>query len=394
MLSQLPSLVVLFLLLALAACAGSVESPSDEEQQTVSPATEEAPAATETSAPTPTPEATPTATQPPATPTPEAEPTTTPTPSATPDPSQLFHFSGTGESSAVVRRATSGGWDATYVNPGAMVIHGGQFHMFRNAFKTWPGEINIGYMTSEDGRNWQSVSDDPLFTSDDIPYVEDGAAVSSVVVGDDGTWMLYFHTLDRPGVIGRLTAPAPEGPWTPDPQPVLTPGGDEAWDGTRVGWQSVVKTEEGYVMYYAGNKAFTTQIGRATSPDGATWTKYDDPDTTEPLYAQSDPVLLPEQEWQRGDVGRPEARLTPEGWVMLYVGNDLNTRGLAFSEDGIHWTHHEENPIINDSHFPISGSTWDTALLHRDDTYLYYMEIGNLSGTDIYLATHEGELFP
>ena len=62
---------------------------------------------------------------------------------------------------------------------------------------------------------------------------------------------------------------------------------------------------------------------------------------------------------------------------MLYVGNDLNTRGLAFSEDGITWIHHTENPIIDESHFPISGTTWDTALVHRDGMYLYFMEIGS-----------------
>jgi hypothetical protein len=35
------------------------------------------------------------------------------------------------------------------------------------------------------------------------------------------------------------------------------------------------------------------KIGYATSTDGIMWTKYDNPATTNPPYAESDPVLVP-----------------------------------------------------------------------------------------------------
>ena len=315
----------------------------------------------------------------------------TATPTATSVPEGLFRF----HDDAVVRRGTAGGWDSKYINPGAVLFHDGQFHMFRNGFRAWPGPISIGYMTSDDGRAWHSVQREPVFTSRQIPYAESGAAVSSVYVTEDGTWVLVFHTLGSPPVIGRATAPAPTGPWTADPEPMLVPGGEDAWDRSSVTWPSVEQTDNGLVMYYAGTHAFTTMIGRATSKDGVTWTKYDDPQTTEALYQESDPVFMPGEEWDRGDVNRPEARLTPEGWVMLYVGNDLNARGLAFSEDGIRWRPHTDNPVITSEHLPVkNGTTFDTALLHADDTYFYYMEIGNLTGTNIYVALHTGALRP
>ncbi|MDX1687645.1 MAG: hypothetical protein R3248_06650 [Candidatus Promineifilaceae bacterium] len=375
-------LLFTLLLSLLSACGATEPTPSgaeapEPESPTAEPTATAEPTVTATTAPTDTPVPT-------STPTEEA----TPSPTRTLEPEGLFHFL----DGAVVASGTSGDWDSKYVNPGAMLFHDGQFHMFRNGFIAWPGVISVGYMTSDDGRSWRTVQDEPVFTSEQIPYVLSGAAVSSVYVTDDGTWIMYFHTLDSPSSIGRATAPAPTGPWTADPEPVLTPGGDGAWD-RRITWPSVVKTDEGLVMYYSGLHSFTNMIGRATSDDGITWTKYDDPETTEGPYHESDPVLMPADGWDGGDVDRPEARLTPEGWVMLYVGDDLNKRGLAFSDDGINWTPHPDNPVLSTDQSPRpGGTTWDTALLYHDDVYFYYMEIGSLAGTSIFLAQHEGSL--
>lgn len=305
----------------------------------------------------------------------------------------LFTFIEGGEESAVVQRGAAGEWDGRYINPGAMVYHDGLFHMFRNGFVNWPGVISVGYMTSEDGVTWRAEGDSPLFTSQGILYARNAAAANAVVVADDGTWMLYFHSLIGTGVIGRATASEPTGPWTVDEGPVLEPGGEGAWDEDGLGWHSVVKADDGYVMYYTGHQQSTSMIGRATSGDGVMWTKYDDAETTEPPFAESDPVFGGTQEWEGNDVDRPEVRLTPEGWVMLYVGSDLNDRGLALSEDGITWRR-TENPVFTSDDFPISGRTWDTALLYSEGTYYYYMEIGSGAGTDIYLAREREPLGP
>ena len=71
----------------------------------------------------------------------------------------------------------------------------------------------------------------------------------------------------------------------------------------------------------------------------------------------------------------------------------MNTRGLAISDDGLHWHKYADNPVITQSMFPVAnGKTWDATLLYHDDVYYYVMEIGTLSGTDLYLATHQGAL--
>ena len=44
-------------------------------------------------------------------------------------------------------------------------------------------------------------------------------------------------------------------------------------------------------MWYGASDGDNFRIGYATSSDGIAWTKYDDPSTTAPPYAESDPVL-------------------------------------------------------------------------------------------------------
>ncbi|HLF90924.1 MAG TPA: hypothetical protein VI451_18420 [Anaerolineales bacterium] len=373
----------LTLVLLLAAC------------QPAAVATPVPPTATD-SMPTPDPTATALPPSPTQTPT-EISPTETPipTPTATPLP-KLFSFFGENPGKPVVPAGPSGNWDGKYINPGAMIYHDGMFHMFRNGFSGWPSNIRIGYMTSPDGVTWTALQEEPVMTSEDVPFAAPGADVSSVVVLEDGTWVLYFHTVNRAdrAVIGRASAPSPLGPWTAYPEPVVTGGGGGAWDDGDVSWPHVVQTSEGFVMYYQAENRTQTEmaIGMATSLDGAAWTKYNDPDTNDTSFKVSDPVFVGEGEWDQGKVGRPVPVLTPDGWVMIYAGGDINKRGLATSQDGIHWTTHPANPVITRLNFPISGNTWDTALVYHDGAYYYFMEIGSQSKTNIYLTIHEGPL--
>lgn len=362
-------------LLCLTACSGS---PA---------ASEPAPTAVEPAPPTPPP---PTATAVPPTATPTNEPTAAPTATAAIEATMAspgFSYL----EPVVVSRNPTPNIQNKYINPGAVLFHEGQFHMFFNSFSNWPGLVQIGYLTSTDGLTWQPGQAEPVFTSADVPFAQPGADVSSVVVADDGTWVAYFHTINskatETGVIGRATAPSPSGPWTVDPEPVLQPGGEGEWDRHGLAWPSVVKTADGYFMYYGNvDRLGGTRIGMATSPDGITWTKYDDPTTAEAPFAASDPVLIPSQAWDLDSIDRPRVQVTPDGWVMIYQGGPLVKRGLAVSQDGTNWEPAAENPVLTNADFPLSGTMWDTALLYHEGQFYYYTEIGSMAGTDIYLA--------
>ena len=299
-----------------------------------------------------------------------------------------------------------GAWDATYTDPGAVFYADGKFNMFRNGFNGWPASVQIGYATSDDGLKWTEVGSDPVLLSKDVSYAKVAALASDGMVMDDGTWVLYFYTWNSmsestsPGAIGRATAPAPAGPWTPDPAPILNPGSKGTWDELRLSAPRIVKTEDGYRMYYTGydhTGIGSGKIGMATSKDGITWTKYDDPATTDPLYAESDPIMVSTTHL---DFNQPMVEQTPDGWVMTFRQVDFSKgqpqMGLndALSDDGIHWNIASAAPFWTRSTVPGSNGFWYTAMEYHAGTYFQYIETGVGSHTQIYVATHTGSLKP
>jgi len=177
------------------------------------------------------------------------------------------------------------------------------------------------------------------------------------------------------GVVGRATASTPTGPWTVDGEPVLKPGGFGEWDTGEVGNVDVLRYEDGYVMYYAGSKG----IGMATSPDGVEWTKYDNPETCTPPFAESDPVIaMPAPAGQHD----PNVVRTVQSWQMI----NRSERGLEYSTsmDGITWTPVAQKPLV--SSVDLGKMVWYSAFIVRDQSAYLYFEAGS-SKTSIYLAT-------
>jgi predicted GH43/DUF377 family glycosyl hydrolase len=179
-----------------------------------------------------------------------------------------------------------------------------------------------------------------------------------------------------------------------DPEPVLVPGPEGAWDELGLEWPSVVPNGDELRMYYGVKTKDGHAIALATSTDGIHWTKYNDPATGDVPYAESDPVFTSQSGWEYKKVDRPRVVHAPDGWVMIYqAGTSVDQRGLAISEDGIAWKTHPENPVLHTDVFPIPNArTWDTNLVYHDGAYYYFMEIGTLNETNLYLAKHEGSL--
>lgn len=135
--------------------------------------------------------------------------------------------------------------------------------------------------------------------------------------------------------------------WTPDGRqhrrhhgnPVIAPAG-LGWESNHVKDPWLTHDGSQHVAYYAGSSTAggAYQVGRATSPDGITWTKHvGNPVIAFGAAGQFDdagvsfPVVV-------YDVSAPASRR----WRMWYAGlktaDSLNRIGHAYSADGITWT--------------------------------------------------------
>lgn len=259
----------------------------------------------------------------------------------------------------------------SFLNPGAVVRDAdGRLHAFRNSFDGFPGPTETDRLVSDDdGVTWTPAG--PVLTTDDVPFATRTVFVMTGVVADDGTWVVYFQTYEGvsgPGHIGRASAPAPEGPWTVDPEPVLTSGPEGAWDARRLAEPQVVVEPDGtWRMWFVGfDERLVGAIGTATSPDGITWTK-----APEPVFAGA-------QEWDTGSVGAARVVRRDDGWVMLYdiARRATNRLGLAVSDDGLTWTPLAANPVLEAPDF--DGATiWQSAMVGSGDDLLVFQEVGD-----------------
>lgn len=318
--------------------------------------------------------------------------------------STVFSLHGT---APVLTRGDQNAWDNARIDPGGLVYHDGKFHMIYNAFSAWPGNVEMGYAVSDDGITWEKQGVDPVLRTTDVPYAEVAASASSLLVEDDGTWVLYFHVWQTrsanlgSGFIGRATATQPQGPWTVDPEPVLRMSDHaDAWDGGQVSQANVHKTDDGYLMYYTGaDRRGFMRIGLATSADGIRWEKQDDPATTDALYAQSDPLLAPDNgSWESNGIYQSRAVHTPEGWIMVYKSfgrsPSNNGLGLATSNDGVTWVKAENNPVVLPDIVPGQTGFGQPALLYAQDSYWLYAESVSFNNSaGIFLITREGPDF-
>lgn len=275
-------------------------------------------------------------------------------------------------------------WDGGAVFNPRVVVTGGVYHLFYSGSTdaTLP-TIAIGYAASSDGFEFARRAAEPLLAGDGRGF--DARQVSSgVPLYIDNQWVLYYSAGGGPGpgrAIGRATASDPTGPWERASQPVLVVGNPGEWDGGYIIPESVLFTDGKYVMYYTGGDTWPEgmpMIGMATSPDGISWTKH------------NEPVLRPgaEGDWDAAGVWGCSVLKTGDKWEMFYTGGNGTTVsiGYATSSDGITW-HKYEGPILS----PVEEQAIATPILQSPSAvwdgraYLVYYDYG-VSGGGIGLA--------
>lgn len=268
----------------------------------------------------------------------------------------------------------------------------GVFHSLLGA----EGEASgLYHASSVDGSEWIVASESvELSGADDVKVMR----ATTLVEMPDGSWRGYFDVGQDLGGFGDHrwkwwihvgTAPTLDGPWTLDETPVIDEGVEGEWDAGWVRNASVIRTEDGWTMFYLGSLEITTDetdasnrrgVGLATSSDGLTWTK-----VPQPVFVAVD------DEFEEGNLSRIEVTLIDGTYLMTYGGRTGGNRGLAYSDDGSDWTRDDRNPVLTTLEVP-RASIYDTALVDDAGTLRWYVVAGGFTGAAAYETLLELDL--
>lgn len=131
-------------------------------------------------------------------------------------------------SSASPVLSSPGGLDGFSITAPSVVADGA---LYRMVYAGWgyptPGNF-LGQLlaaTSPDGVTWTRAAQ-PVFAGTPLPaFCDEHIAEPELLRAPDGTWLLLFTATHGPSGhdIGIASAPAPDGPWTICPQPIIRP---------------------------------------------------------------------------------------------------------------------------------------------------------------------------
>jgi predicted GH43/DUF377 family glycosyl hydrolase len=289
-------------------------------------------------------------------------------------------------------------YGAAYLLPGATVVDGGTIHLFPVAFSDDSAvRPRVLHLISEDGTTWTGDADASVLEAVSSQLDEIGAVPSSAFIDADGTWVMYGGGRLPGGtqsIIWRATAPGPDGPWTPHPEPVLTPDGS-GWDGAITDHPGVLPTADGYLMGYGGAGLAApnrNRIGMAASTDGITWTRIaatmaeaDDADALGPAACDVDARTMFE----------PHLLAADDGHLLVFgvmrAGMDSAMRILtATSSDGATWTCASEGDGLGSDDFPGEPAIHSLVPFEHDGSLHVLVEVLGDGSSSLWLVRAGG----
>ena len=309
----------------------------------------------------------------------------------------------------VLQTGGTGAWDEKGIDRPAVIKDGSNSYKMWYSGKGVPGKYQIGYATSSNGTTWSKYGSNPVLT----PSVSgwDSTHVNYCwVIKDVATYKMWYTGTDNADEeqdcqIGYATS-GNGTTWTKDAgNPVLSKGGANDWDADFTGWLTVIIDGGTYKMWYAGynDSGGYSGIGYATSPNGISWTKYNDLSTTSNPYANSDPVIKsgPPGGWDDEEIGDPTVVKEGSVYRIWFFGEGdpgpAERIGYAYSLDGINWRKYDGNPVIMEGS---SGkfdekNVWGPMVLKDENTYKMWYVGENNSGDNAFgYATSPGRFLP
>jgi hypothetical protein len=230
--------------------------------------------------------------------------------------------------------------------------------MYYSTRGTRPGGIALVTDDTGTGDRWQPYASTPLLEpipQESVPVLD--VMRPSVVRGLDGTWRLFYSTVDADSSewIGMATSPDAVT-WTKHGGPILM--AQEPWEKNVLMCPNCLFDEVSgrYMMWYAaGNSYEPDAVGCATSLDAINWTRVSD-----------QPIFVPTTGWEGYKVGSFQVTRVGAWYYSFYNAFQRapfrSQVGMARSRDGItNWEHHPQNPILR----PGKPGSWNAAMVYK-----------------------------
>jgi hypothetical protein len=134
---------------------------------------------------------------------------------------------------------------------------------------------------------------------------------------------------------------------------------------------SIIFDEGLFKMWYGGYNGDHFMMGYATSPDGINWTRGNGGN---PVMA-----LGPDGSWDDHDLWGAQVIKEATTYRMWYDAGDgaINRVGYAYSEDGVHWTKYDKNPVLTPDNSGFDSTHVGVeCVFHQGGSYIM-MFIGN-----------------
>ncbi|MDX8390812.1 MAG: DUF1566 domain-containing protein [Mariprofundaceae bacterium] len=134
--------------------------------------------------------------------------------------------------------------------------------------------VRPGLATSTDGLVWQKSTSNPMIQLGSASSWDDTHAYDPNVIFDGQQYQMWYSGYD--GVTWRIGhATSADGfTWIKDVNPVVNLGASGSFDSRHAQLASVLFDGATYRMWYSGHNGGKWSIGYATSTDGVTWSKH------------------------------------------------------------------------------------------------------------------------
>ncbi len=223
----------------------------------------------------------------------------------------------------VLTPGPAGAWDSAQVALGSVIWNGTSFLMWYSGSDTTTNTAGaVGFATSQDGISWTKDPHNPILSTSGLdqqymatPYViSDGVRFNMWYTGKNATSSTTPTTILYALSFGNTQ-------WVKWSTAVLAPSSNPTmWDSAGVYSPSVLYDGTNYDLWYTGfsKSQPSPQIGFATSPDGANWTR-------SPL----NPILSPGPlgSWDSAGVEQPSVIQVGKAYVLYYDGFSTNSGG-------------------------------------------------------------------